>query len=72
MSYSITFSNNKKVEKHSIVVTSNVYMALVLLNLGNVNGLVLTLKYIQASHVIIFSILKVVLLIFRLTKDAGH
>lgn len=54
MSYSITFSNNKKVEKHSIVITSNVYVALVLLNLDNVNGLVLTSKYIQASHVIIF------------------
>lgn len=71
MSYSITFSNNKG-EKHSIVVTSNVYLALVLLNLFNVNGLVFVLKYFQDSHVIIFSILKVVLLIFRFTKDAGH
>lgn len=72
MSYSITFSNNKKVEKHSIVVTSNVYLALVLLKLFNVNGLVFILKYIQASHVILFSILTVVFLIFRFTKDAGH
>lgn len=54
MSYSISFSNNKKVEKHSIVVTSNVYLALVLLKLFNVNGLVFILKYIQAAHVILF------------------
>lgn len=72
MSYSITFSNNK-VEKHSIVVTSNVYLALVLLKLFfNINGLVFILEYIQTSHVILFSVLNVVVLISRFTKDAGH
>ena len=38
MSYSITISNNEKVEKHSIVVTSNVSLDLVLLKLFNVNN----------------------------------
>jgi len=75
VSYFITISNNEKLEKHSIVVTSYVSLGLVLLKLFNVpNGFVVFFfkKYIWISHFIIFIILRVVLFIFRFTKDAGY
>ena len=75
VSYFITISNNEKLEKHSIVVTSYVSLGLVLLKLFNVpNGCVVFFfkKYIWISHFIIFIILRVVLFIFRFTKDAGY
>ena len=45
VSYFITISNNEKLEKHSIVVTSYVSLGLVLLKLFNVpNGFVFFFK----------------------------
>ena len=73
VSYFITILNNEKLEKHSIVVTSYVSLGLVLLKLFNVpNGFFFFQKRIWISHFVIFIILRVVLLIFRFTKDAGY
>lgn len=74
VSYFVTISNNEKLEKHSIVVTSYVSLGLVLLKLFMVLMALFFffLKYIWISHFIIFIILRVVLLIFRFTKDAGY
>ena len=57
VSYFITISNNEKLEKHSIVVTSYVSLGLVLLKLFNVpNGFVFFfLRSTFGFHTLLFS-----------------